>query len=83
VGNVLNYSDKAKTLKNHMIAFLASKAYAKKSGKKFTFDTLFAEPGNLTRLSELVREAYRNDELKKNHFIKYLTPERTSYEGKN
>jgi hypothetical protein len=81
-GNVLNYSDKAKTLKNHMIAFLASKAYAKKSGKKFTFDTLFAEPGNLTRLSELVREAYRNDELKKNHFIKYLTPERTSYEGK-
>jgi len=81
-GSVLNYPDKAKTLKNHMIAFLASKAYAKKSGRKFTFDTLFAVTGELTELSKLVREAYRNDELKKNHFIKYLTPERTSYEGK-
>lgn len=80
--SVLNYTDNAKALKNQFIAFLSAKAYGHKKGKKFSYDTLFAEPGKLTRLSELMRAAYSNQELKNNKFIKYLTAELTDYTTK-
>lgn len=77
--SVLNYTDNAKALKNQFIAFLSAKAFGYKKGKKFSYDTLFAEPGELTRLSKLMRDAYSNPELRNNKFIKYLTAELTDY----
>ena len=80
--SVLDYPDNAMTLKNHLLAFLSIRAYRKLKGKKFSFDKLFAKPGELTPLQTLHREVIKNPELRKNKFVKYIATELTDYTDK-